>query len=483
MVKNFKGKMLPENIGKIHFIGIGGIGISAIAELLHSWGFDVQGSDSSNNQNTARLSSKNIKIFIGQNANNINHASYVVKSSAVPDDNVEIIAAKSAGIKVLTRADMLAEIVRLKTTIAVAGTHGKTTTTSMITHLLETANLSPSVINGGILLNKDTNAYVGESDLLVVEADESDGTFTKLPAAVGVITNIEAEHLDYYQTFEQLFNEFKFFVENKPFFGFTVACIDCQNVVDLVSQIDNKEIITYAIDNQSADIRAENIQYLGYESIFDVVINGQKFNHSDLRISNVKLSAPGQHNILNSLAAIAVILKIDFNENNIINGLASFAGVKRRFNKLAEINGCTIIDDYAHHPTEINISLAAAKNLANSTSGKVIAVIQPHRYSRVKELMQEFTECFNNADVIYLTDIYSAGEDPLLDITSQTLATKVINNDNNKTISCLSDFNDLPDIILNSGENGDVLIFMGAGDITSHASQFVNKFHDKISNM
>jgi UDP-N-acetylmuramate--alanine ligase len=471
---------MARNFGTIHLIGIGGIGISGIAEILHNLGCKVQGSDMTSNNNVKRIESLGIKVFIGHHANNIYDASVIVKSSAVQNDNPEIIAAKELGIPVISRAEMLAELMRLKISISISGTHGKTTTTSMVACMFESAGLEPTVINGGILNSCGTNAYLGKGDYLVAEADESDGTFINIPSTIVVITNIDPEHLDFYGSFTTLKNAFRQFIENIPFYGFAVACKDHSEVASLIKTISDRKIITYGL-KKGADITAVNIKQLVDGSKFDVQVYNKKEN-SNIILKDFFLPTFGLHNIQNCLSAIAIGLEMKFSEQQIKNGLMNFKGVKRRFTKTGEVNNIKIIDDYAHHPKEITATLATAKSITNITGNKVHAICQPHRYTRVQSLFNDFATCFNDADYIYMADIYEAGEKPIAGIDSKILIDAIKQNHNNAYW--------LPDmepktIIENIKENiqsGDIIIFMGAGNITNFAYQLpdeLEKFMQK----
>lgn len=460
---------LSLDVGIIHFVGIGGIGMSGIAEVLHNLGFKVQGSDLSSNSNTERLQKLGIKVMHGQTAGNIKHAAVVVISSAVKADNAEVKAAREAHIPVVRRAEMLAELTRLKMTIAIAGTHGKTTTTSMVAALLGEAKLDPTVINGGIINSYGTNAYLGKGEWMVVEADESDGTFNKIPAIVAVVTNIEPEHLDFYGDFKAAKEAFKNFVSNIPFYGFAVMCLDHPEVQSLIGRVMDRRIVTYGTNPQAA-VRAVNIR-----PDANVSCGGTKFDvEGVVHIKNVHIPIPGNHNVLNALAAIAVAHELGVAGKTIVSGFAKFSGVKRRFTKVAEVNGITIIDDYGHHPTEIAATLAAARQ---TSKGRVIAVVQPHRFSRVHDLFEEFCKCFNDADMVVVLDIYSAGEQPMEGVDKENLADGIKAYSHNNVVAATED--ELAGIIGAYAKEGDMVVCLGAGSITYIAADLGGKLEQE----
>ncbi|XVN40997.1 MAG: UDP-N-acetylmuramate--L-alanine ligase [Rickettsia endosymbiont of Argas persicus] len=463
-------KKTNQTLETIHFIGIGGVGMSGIAEILHNLGYKVQGSDLVENYNTKRLESYDIKIFIGHEAQNIIDVSYVVVSSAVNRNNPEVKEALERKIPIIRRAEMLAELMRLKCSVAVSGSHGKTTTTSLVACLFEAAGLSPTVINGGIINNRSTNAYLGSSDYLIAEADESDATFINIPSTIAIITNIDPEHLDYYKDFETLINAFRSFITNLPFYGFAVCCIDHKTVRELITNITERKIITYGIDSKDANITAFNITTDIASSTFDVKISLPNVSGVTI-IEKITIPTPGRHNILNSLAAIAVGIELDFGIKAIKNGFNNFKGVKRRFTKVAEYNNASIIDDYAHHPEEIKATLSTAKNIANKQNGKVIAIFQPHRYSRVQHLFDDFMRCFDDADIVYITDIYAAGESPIKGISGQSLIDKITENKHHNKANFLAALEDSVEIIVKKASSGDMIIMMGAGNISNFANE------------
>ena len=462
--------------GIIHFIGVGGIGMSGICEILHNLGYNVQGSDSANNANVKRLQSLGIKVIVGQKEENIDNVEVIVKSSAIKDTNPEILAGKNKSIPIIQRAEMLAEIMRLKISVAVAGTHGKTTTTSMVTSVFDSANLDPTVINGGIINRYGTNAHLGEGEWLIAEADESDGTFLKLPATVGIITNIDPEHMEHYGSFEALKKAFRDFIENLPFYGFGVLCKDHPEVSALASNIKDRKVITYGIDSQ-ADVKAENIRIENGGSTYDIEIS-DKVKGGARTLKNIHLPMPGRHNVLNSLAAISVAAELEFDKKVILNGFNKFQGIKRRFTKTGEVDGITIIDDYGHHPKEIAVTLQTAKDTVKETKGSVIAVVQPHRYSRVKDLFNDFCSCFADADEVIVADIYEAGESPIDGISKDSLVDG-IKKTGHKSVSGLASKDDLPEKIKKIAKSGDVVVFLGAGNITLWANELPKQLKGK----
>lgn len=456
-------KELPFDIGTLHIIGIGGIGMSGIAEILHNLGHKVQGSDINESANVKRLRKDNIPVFIGHNEKNIENADAVIASSAIQEDNPEIIAARKKFIPVIPRAEMLAELMRLKWSIAISGTHGKTTTTSITSWLLNYAGIDPTIINGGIINAFGSNAVLGQGKWMVVEADESDGSFLKLPAVIGVVTNIDPEHLDYYEDYETLKASFEIFVKNIPFYGFAVLCVDHAEVQAMIPRISDRTLITYGF-NPQADVRAVNIRPQGIGMVFDVEIS-ERVNKEATVISDIYLPMVGEHNVQNSLAAISIALKLEITPEVIKKGLSQFTGVKRRFTHVGDVDGITIIDDYGHHPVEISSVLKAARK---STSNKIIAVFQPHRYSRVEELFEEFCTCFNDADHVIVTDIYAAGEEPIEGISQETLIQGLIER-GHRSVAPLENPEDLEKAIKEKAETGDYVICLGAGSISDWA--------------
>jgi len=454
---------LPRDIGPIHFIGIGGIGMSGIAEVLSNLGYTVQGSDASESGNVARLREKGITVNVGHKAENIAGADVVVVSTAIKRDNPELTAARAQRIPVVRRAEMLAELMRLKSCVAIAGTHGKTTTTSMVAALLDAGGLDPTVINGGIINAYGTNARLGGGDWMVVEADESDGTFLKLPADVAIVTNIDPEHLDHFKTFEAVQEAFRNFVENVPFYGFAVMCTDHPVVQNLVGKIEDRRIITYGI-NPQADARLADLTPMGGGSKFKVVIRNRKTNTTH-EIADITLPMPGRHNASNATAAIAVAYELGLSDDAIRKAMAGFGGVKRRFTRTGEWNGVTIIDDYGHHPVEIAAVLKAARE---STNGKIVAVVQPHRYTRLQSLFEEFCTCFNDADAVVVADVYPAGEAPIAGIDRDHFVAG-LRSHGHRNVVPLQAPADLARVVKGLAHSGDLVVCLGAGSITQWA--------------
>jgi UDP-N-acetylmuramate--alanine ligase len=454
---------LPREIGPIHFVGIGGIGMSGIAEVLCNLGYTVQGSDASENANVNRLREKGVKVAVGHAAENVDGADVVVVSTAIKRDNPELMAARASRIPVVRRAEMLAELMRLKSCVAIAGTHGKTTTTSMVAALLDAGGLDPTVINGGIINAYGTNARLGAGDWMVVEADESDGTFLKLPADVVIVTNIDPEHLDHFGTFEAIQDAFRNFVENVPFYGFAVMCIDHPVVQTLVGKIEDRRIITYG-ENPQADARLVDLTPTGGGSKFKVVIRDRKLGAAH-EIAGLTLPMPGRHNASNATAAIAVAHQLGLSDDAIRKAIAGFGGVKRRFTKTGEWKGVTVIDDYGHHPVEIAAVLRAARE---STSGKVIAVVQPHRYTRLQSLFEEFCTCFNDADAVIVAEVYPAGEAPIEGIDRDHFVLGLLAHGHREVIP-LPNAGALAGIVKGLAGKGDLVVCLGAGNITQWA--------------
>ncbi len=458
-------RAMPLDIGLIHFVGIGGIGMSGIAEVLHHLGYKVQGSDVAEGANTRRLIELGIKVAIGHRAENIGAAQVVVVSSAVKKDNPEVLAARARLVPVVRRAEMLGELMRLKWAIAVGGTHGKTTTTSLIAAVLDAGGLDPTVINGGIINAYGTNARLGEGDWMVVESDESDGSFLRLPATIAVVTNIDPEHLDHYGTFDAVRQAFVRFVENIPFYGFAVLCSDHPEVQAMIPRLTDRRLVTYGI-GANADVRAINLKLDRNGADFDVMIENRATNQSRI-ISGMRLPMFGQHNVQNALAAISVAQEMGVPDDTIRQGLASFSGVKRRFTKTGEAHGITVIDDYGHHPVEIAAVLRAARQ-AYGGSGRVIAVMQPHRYSRLASLKAEFAACFGDADTVIIADVYAAGEAPIEGVNRDMLVALAARAGNREVIP-LQAPGELPELIWKIAHPGDVVVCLGAGNITSWA--------------
>lgn len=454
---------MPETIGLVHFVGIGGIGMSGIAEVLHNLGYDVQGSDMADGPNVQRLREKGIAVHIGHRAENLGDAGVVVASSAIKADNPERIAAHERRIPLVRRAEMLAELMRFKKSIAIGGTHGKTTTTSMVGALLEAGGLDPTVINGGIINSIGTNARMGKGDWMVVEADESDGTFLKLPADVAVITNIDPEHLDHYGTFDAVRDAFSQFLHNVPFYGFGVVCLDHPEVQSLVSKITDRRVITYGA-NPQADIRFRDLQTKGAVSHFSVDMHDRKTGKTT-SVEDLALPMPGLHNVANATAAIAIAHELGVSGEQIREGIASFGGVKRRFTLSGTWQGVDIYDDYAHHPVEIKAVLGAARDAA---AGRVIAIKQPHRYTRLESLFDDFCACFNDADTVLVAPVYEAGEKPIKNINSGTLVAG-LRAGGHRDARLIDGPDDIVGIVSEVAKPGDIVIFLGAGDITKWA--------------
>jgi UDP-N-acetylmuramate--alanine ligase len=457
-------RALPIDIGTIHFVGIGGIGMSGIAEILKNLGYDVQGSDVADGANVRRLQSLGIRVTIGHKPENLGEARVVVISSAVKADNPEVQAARQRLLPVVRRAEMLGELMRLKWAIAVAGTHGKTTTTSLIGALLEAAGRDPTIINGGIINAHGTNAHLGAGDWMVVEADESDGTFVKLPATIAVITNIDPEHLDHYGTFEALQQGFESFASSVPFYGLDILCIDHPVVQELISKLSERRIVTYGFSPQ-ADIRAVDVQLGRDGARYDVVIADRRLG-TTRTIAGLTLPMFGRHNVQNSLAAVAVARELRLGDDVLRAALAEFKGVKRRFTKVGEAHGITVIDDYAHHPVEIAAVLSAARD---ATAGKVIAVVQPHRYTRLSSLFGEFCTCFNDADAVIVADVYAAGEAPIEGASRDALVEGLRARGHRQVIPLPSPA-DLAATVAGVAKSGDLVVCLGAGSITNWAA-------------
>jgi UDP-N-acetylmuramate--alanine ligase len=457
-------RSLPQGLGLIHFIGIGGIGMSGIAEVLHNLGYKVQGSDVADGGNTRRLADLGIRIMVGHEGENLGAAEVVVVSSAIRPDNPEIAAARARRIPIVRRAEMLGELMRLKWAIAVAGTHGKTTTTSLIGALLETAQLDPTVINGGIINAYGTNTRLGASDWMVVEADESDGTFTRLPAAIAVVTNIDPEHLDHYGDVAALHQAFDSFVANIPFYGFAVLCIDHPVVQGLVARVTERRILTYGFSPQ-ADIRATNLRLGDGGTEYDVIV-ANRTTGKTRTIRNLFLAMYGEHNVQNSLAAIAVAAEMELSDAVVRASLRNFKGVRRRFTKTGEWNRVAIIDDYGHHPVEIAAVLKAARTI---TAGKVIAVVQPHRYTRLSDLFEGFCTCFNDADTVLVADVYAAGETPIEGVDRSALLTG-LSAHGHRHVEALDGPAALAPAVRALARPGDMVVCLGAGSITNWAN-------------
>jgi UDP-N-acetylmuramate--alanine ligase len=456
-------KGVGTDIGTIHFVGIGGIGMSGIAEVMHNLGYTVQGSDLGESPTVERLRKRGIAVFIGHEAANLGDAAVVVTSTAVKRTNPEVATALERRIPVVRRAEMLAELMRLKKTVAVAGTHGKTTTTSMVAALLDAGGIDPTVINGGIIESYGSNARLGDSEWMVVEADESDGSFLRLDGTIAVVTNIDPEHLDHYGSFEAVKQAFVEFIENVPFYGAAVLCIDHPEVQGVIGKVRDRRVITYGFSAQ-ADLRGENIRSHEGGNVFDAVLRER--DGSSRRIADISLPMPGRHNIQNALAAAAVALEMGCSDEVIRSGFAQFGGVRRRFTRAGTVAGATVIDDYAHHPVEIRAVLSAARE---SARGRVIAVVQPHRYTRLRDLMGEFQAAFNDADIVYAAPVYPAGEQPIEGIDSAHLV-EGMRAAGHHSANEIAGPDELAAELAGIVQAGDMVVCLGAGDITKWAA-------------
>lgn len=455
---------LPQDTGPIHFVGIGGIGMSGIAEVMKELGYQVQGSDISENYNVARLRQHDITVHIGHRPENITDAQVVVVSSAVKDDNPEVIEARSKFLPIVRRAEMLAELMRFKSCIAVAGTHGKTTTTSMVSALLDAGGFDPTVINGGIINAYGTNARLGKGEWMVVESDESDGTFVKLPADVAIVTNIDPEHLDHYGTFDAAKAAFLSFVENIPFYGFAVMCVDHPEVQALIGRIRDRRVITYGKSAQ-ADVRVIDLTYKNGDSHFSLEVNDRRAGTMRV-IDNLVLTMPGEYNVMNATASIAVCIELGADDDVIREGLLKFEGVKRRFTKTGTHNGVTVFDDYGHHPVEISSCLGAARNV---TKEKVVAVVQPHRYTRLRDLFDEFCSCFNDADTVIVAPVFEAGETLIEGFDHHGLADG-LRARGHRHVLTIEGPDELAPTVRGVVAKGDIVLCLGAGSISTWAN-------------
>ena len=455
---------VPLDIGTIHFIGIGGIGMSGIAEIMHNFGYKVQGSDAADNANVKRLRAMGIAVSIGHDAMNLKDVSIVVYSSAVKPGNVELETARALQLPLVRRAEMLAEIMRLKNCVAVAGTNGKTTTTTLIAALVDAGGLDPTIVNGGIINQYGTNARLGAGDWVIVEADESDGTFLRLPATVSVVTNIDPDHLDYFGTFDRVRDAFQRFVENVPFYGFAVLCLDHPEVQAMIGRIEDRRLITYGFSPQ-ADVRATNVRFSEGASHFDVVIANRR-TLRETRMDGMRLPMPGEHNVQNALAAITVARELGVADDKIRQGLSNFGGVRRRFTRVGEWNGSAIVDDYGHNPFKIAAALKAARQ---AYSGPVIAVVQPHRYTRLRDTFEQFAQCLNDADVAVIAPVYAAGEQPIEGINRDSYV-EALRSHGHRNVLTVDGEADLPDVIAPHLKPGGVVVMLGAGSISGWAN-------------
>ena len=453
---------LPMELGPIHFVGIGGIGMSGIAEVLMNLGYRVQGSDTKATKITERLVSLGAVIHEGQRAANISEAAVVVISSAIKPGNPELEEARRRGLPVVRRAEMLAELMRLRSNIAIAGTHGKTTTTTMVATLLDKGGFDPTVINGGVIHAYGSNARAGTGEWMVVEADESDGSFNRLPATIAIVTNIDPEHMEHWGTFDALRKGFFDFVSNIPFYGLAVCCTDHPEVQALVGRVTDRRIVTFGF-NAQADVRAVNLSYVDGVAQFDVALQGEG---AGVMIEGMTLPMPGDHNVSNALSAIAVARHLGMKRTEIRDALAGFAGVNRRFTRVGVVNGVTIIDDYGHHPVEIAAVLRAARQ---ATKGRIIAVHQPHRYTRLASLFDDFCTCFNEADVVAIADVYSAGEEPIAGASRDDLVAGLIAHGHRHARALLGE-DDLERLVREQARPGDMVVCLGAGTISGWAN-------------
>ena len=457
-------KGVGTDIGTIHFVGIGGIGMSGIAEVMHNLGYTVQGSDIAEGYVVEGLRKRGIKVMIGHAAENLGEAAVVVTSTAVKRDNPEVAAALENRIPVVRRAEMLAELMRLKRTVAVAGTHGKTTTTSMVAALLDAGGVDPTVINGGIINSYGSNARLGASEWMVVEADESDGSFLRLDGTIAVVTNIDPEHLDHYGSFDAVKDAFVEFIENVPFYGCAVLCIDHPEVQAVIPKVRDRRVVTYGFSAQ-ADVRGENVRPYPGGNRFDAVLRQR--DGSFRRIEGIDLPMPGRHNVQNALAAVGVAVEMGCADSVIQSGFAKFTGVKRRFTKVGEVDGVTVFDDYGHHPVEIRAVLAAAREGVGT--GRVIAVVQPHRYTRLRDHLDEFSAAFNDADMVYAAPVYAAGEQPIEGVTSDAMVAGMKAR-GHRSAQVIAGPDALADALATVAQPGDMVVCLGAGDITKWAA-------------
>lgn len=458
---------MPRDLGTFHIIGIGGIGMSAIAEVLLAKGFSVQGSDQKDSANVRRLRAKGVRVFVGHDAINLVGARQVVISTAVKKGNPELEAARAKGLPIIRRAEMLAELMRLYSTVSITGTHGKTTTSSLVSHMFESAGLDPTVITGGIINSWGTNARLGNGRWMVVEADESDGTFTRLPTEIGIVTNIDPEHLDYFGSVETMHREYEAFMRNVPFYGLLVACVDHPVVADMVARLDmrtdGRRLLTYGT-RDGADLVITAHTQAGHVSTFDVRLS-QRVAGGARTLAGLDLPLPGRHNALNALGAIAVAAEAGIPDEKIRAGLASFSGVKRRFQPTGEWNGVSFYDDYGHHPAEIAAVLQAARAGAK---GRVIAVFEPHRYTRIRDLFGEFAACFHEADSVVVGPLYTAGEQPIAGIDNHAIA-EAIRATGHPSVLVIDSPTELIGLVGRYGRADDMIVFLGAGTSTDWA--------------
>lgn len=467
---------MPTGLGPIHIIGIGGIGMSAIAEILHAQGFSVQGSDQKESANVRRLRARGIRVFVGHDAMHLVGAKFVVISTAVKDGNAELMAARDRGLPIIRRAEMLAELMRLYRTVSVTGTHGKTTTTSLIAHIFEAAQNDPTVITGGIINAWQSNARLGKGEWMIVEADESDGTFTKIPTQIGVVTNIDPEHLDYFGSVEEMHKAYEAFYRNVPFYGVTITCIDHPVVRDMIARLelrrDGRRLTTYG-RSPDADIVLHEVEVSGATTTFSAEVRGGTLGRKRM-LSGWTIPVPGEHIALNALAAFAVSAEAGIDDETIRSAIAGFSGVKRRFQPTGSWNGVNIYDDYGHHPIEIAAVLKAARQGASS---RIVAVIEPHRYTRVQQLFGEFTRCLADADCVVVAPLYSAGESPIDKISSATLADG-ISATGHASVLLAETPQDIPALVARMADPRDTVIFFGAGHSTDWAHALPQQLND-----
>ncbi|MEG3088223.1 UDP-N-acetylmuramate--L-alanine ligase [Sphingomonas sp. PB4P5] len=454
---------VATDIGTIHFVGIGGIGMSGIAEVMKNLGYDVQGSDVAEGYVVQGLREKGIRVAIGHAAENIGEAAVLVTSTAIVRSNPEVEAALEKRVPVVRRAEMLAELMRLKSTVAVAGTHGKTTTTSMIAALLDAGGVDPTVINGGIINSYGSNARLGASDWMVVEADESDGSFLRLDGTIAVVTNIDPEHLDHYGSFDAVKDAFVDFIENVPFYGAALLCLDHPEVQAIIPRVRDRRVVTYGFAAQ-ADVRGVNVTPIPGGNRFECLVRAR--DGSVRSIEGIEMPMPGRHNVQNALAAIGVALEMGIPDETIRTGFAKFGGVKRRFTKVGETGGVTVIDDYGHHPVEIKAVLAAARE---GVENRVIAVVQPHRYTRLGNLMEDFQQAFNDADMVLVTPVYAAGEAPIEGVDAAALV-EGLKRRGHRSAATVADADALAGVLAEVTRPGDMVVCLGAGDITKWAA-------------
>jgi len=477
-------KALGTDIGTIHFVGIGGIGMSGIAEVMHQLGYAVQGSDVAEGYVVDGLRKAGIPVRIGHSADNLGDAAVIVVSTAISRGNPEVEAAAQMRLPIVKRSEMLAELMRMQKTIAIAGTHGKTTTTSMIAAMLDAGGIDPTVINGGIINRYGSNARLGKSDWMVVEADESDGSFLRLDGTIAVVTNIDPEHLEHYGGFDEVKKAYCEFIENVPFYGLAVLCVDHPEVQNILSRIHDRRIVTYGF-SALADLRAENVAPDGLGSLFDAVVLER--DGSRRTIEGIHVPMPGRHNVQNALAAIAVGIELGIPDDKIVTGFERFEGVKRRFTKVGEVDGATIIDDYAHHPVEIRAVLSAAREAVSAAGtgdsaggGRVIAIMQPHHCTRLQALMADFQSAFNDADIVFVTPVYAAGEEPIEEVDSDALVDG-LRAHGHRMVRGVASLDELCQALRDLAAPGDMIICMGAGDITKWAAALADGICDARS--